>query len=158
MRESGRLAGTILAAVLCCAAAGCTGTGQPAPIGSSTPAATQSPPAAPANVMVCVTPAVTCAGEMRAEPASIVLAADGSTFVRDLTWTGWGSATARGTGTMERDDCTPSCAQGALHAYQATISLSGLTAYGSGDHAYATMVVTAPSTADASYDYQHLVP
>jgi hypothetical protein len=108
--------------------------------------------------MVCITPAVTCAGEMKAEPASIILSGDSSVFVRHLTWTGWGSPTAQGTGIMERDDCNPSCAQGALHAYQATISLSDLTSYGSGEQAYATMVVTAPTAADASYDYQHLVP
>lgn len=95
---------------------------------------------------------------MRTEPATILLSGDSSVFVRGLTWTGWGSATAQGTGTMERDNCTPSCAQGTLSPYQATISLSDLTSYGSAKQAYATMVVAAPSASNGSYNYQHLVP
>jgi hypothetical protein len=95
---------------------------------------------------------------MKTEPASIVLSGDGSTFVRHLTWTGWGTADAQGTGILERDDCNPNCAQGTLHAYQATISLDDLTSYGNGKQAYASMLVNAPPAADANNDYQNLVP
>lgn len=156
-RRSRRLVGTVLVAAACGAAAGCTSSSQPTP--SNTTLVTQTPVAPPTNVTVCITPAVTCtASEMKTEPTSIVLSGDGSTFVRHLTWTGWGESAAQGTGTLESDNCKPSCAKGSLNAYQATISLSDLTSYGNGKHAYADMLVNAPAAAYASNDYQNLVP
>ena len=44
----------------------------------------------------------------------------GCTGVRDLTsmtWTGWGGASASGTGITQLNDCEPSCAEGAVSGY-----------------------------------------
>ena len=116
-----------------------------------TPTSRASPAAAPlARVKVCIYPAVTCAGSqgshgMKTEPARIITSADGSGYLKDLTWSGWGSATAQGAGILEVNDCNPSCAQGTDIGYAATITLSGLTPYGNQKQAYAVMAVVAPS-------------
>jgi len=129
-----------------------------APLASSAgtvPASHQAPAhpgrsaAPPARAKVCTYPAVSCAvsaaASMRTKPARIVTSADGSGFVKDLTWSGWGEPTAHATGTLEVDDCSPDCADGAFTAYPATITLSGLTPYGDGENAYARMVIIAPA-------------
>ena len=89
----------------------------------------------------------TCAGQaslLRTEPAQIVLSGDGSFYLDYLAWTGWGTPTARGTGVLEADNCTPNCAAGTMTGYRATVTLSGLTAYSGGVQAYALMVVNSP--------------
>jgi hypothetical protein len=82
---------------------------------------------------------------MKTEPTQIVTTADGSGYVKNLTLSGWGSARAVGTGIMEVDDCNPNCAQGTFTGYPATITLSGLTPFGNGRHAYAGMTISAPA-------------
>lgn len=52
---------------------------------------------------------------METEPTQIVTTGDGSGYVKDLVWSGWGQATARGTGLLEIDNCNPNCAQGTYH-------------------------------------------
>jgi serine/threonine-protein kinase len=109
-----------------------------------------SPVALPlAQFKVCAFPAVTCTvngvAAMKTEPARIFTSADGSGYLKNLTWSGWGSATAQGTGTLEVDDCSPDCADGTFTGYPATATLSGLTPYGSDKQAYADMVVSAPT-------------
>jgi hypothetical protein len=103
-----------------------------------------------ALLRVCAFPADTCNSgnltAMRTEPAQIVTTGDGSGFVKGLTWSGWGTATALGSGLLEIDNCIPNCAQGTFTAYQATVTLSGLTPYGGGAEAYADMTITAPGS------------
>jgi hypothetical protein len=98
---------------------------------------------------VCTIPADTCTGDsaryMKTEPARVITSADGSGYVTDLTWSGWGTATAQGAGTLEADSCTPNCAQGTYTGYPATVTLTSPAPYGNGKHAYAEMVVNAPS-------------
>ena len=126
-----------------------------APATSAAPspsATTQSPPATVplSQFQVCTFPADTCNSgnptAMQTEPVQIVTTGDGSGFLKDLTWSGWGTATAQGTGLLEVDNCNPNCAQGTFTGYQATVTLSGLTPYGNGDEAYADMTVTAPGS------------
>jgi len=88
----------------------------------------------------------------------VQLSGDGSGFVRGLTWSGWGNATAQGTGMLEIDNCNPNCAQGSFTGYPATITLSNLTPYGNGTQAYANMVVSAPTAPNPTYSYKNLVP
>ena len=85
---------------------------------------------------------------MRTEPARIIVSADGSGYLTNLTWSGWGSVTAIGTGTLEADDCNPNCAEGTYTGYPATVTLSDLTPYGNGKQAYANMKVSSPSAAN----------
>jgi serine/threonine protein kinase len=99
---------------------------------------------------VCTFPADTCNSgnltAMKTEPAQIVTTGDGSGFVKGLTWSGWGTAVALGSGLLEIDNCIPNCAQGTFTGYQATVTLSGRTPYGSGAEAYANMTITAPGS------------
>lgn len=134
----------------------------PAPSGAVRPSqatthsshATTSPAATPLRVVtVCTFPAVpgNCTGSnagsgMKVQPAQIVTSADGSGYVKDITWSGWGNATATGAGTLEADNCTPNCAQGTYTGYPATVTLSGLSPYGSNAEAYSEMVVSAPTS------------
>lgn len=135
---------------------------------SQQPAISQAPTSAPATsspatsvaqteVGVCVTPVVTCKGELKTQPSQIVLSGDGTAFVTGLLWTGWGSNGATGSGTLKLDNCNPNCAQGSLTGYQATVVLSDLTGY-AGGAAYATMMVAAPGSPFGTRTYHHLAP
>jgi hypothetical protein len=127
--------------------------GAPAP-SAPVPSAAASPslPAAVplSQFLVCTFPADTCNSgnptAMKTEPTQIVTTGDGSGFLKALTWSGWGTATAQGAGLLEVDNCVPSCAQGTFTGYQATVTLSGLTPYGDGDEAYADMTIIAPGS------------
>ena len=133
------------------------GTGTTAPAASS-PAAAPTQPAVPADFTVCILPVVTCSGEMRSEPAQVDVSADGSGFVAGLSWSGWGTATAQGTGTLNVNNCDPNCAQGTFTGYPATVMLTNLTPYGNGLQAYADMTVSSPTSAYGTRTYDNLLP
>jgi serine/threonine protein kinase len=82
---------------------------------------------------------------MEVQPKQITDSGDGSGYVKDLVWSDWGSAQATATGTQEVNDCNPNCAQGSFTGYPATVTLAGLTAYGTGLEAYSTIVIQSPS-------------
>ncbi len=103
----------------------------------------------PTDFTVCVLPVVDCHGEMKTEPGIVTLSADGSVFLGGITWSSWGAATAQGSGTLNTNNCQPSCAQGTFSRYPATITLTRLTPYGNGLKAYASITVTSPPD---SYD------
>ena len=63
-----------------------------------------------------------------------------------------------GSGTLERDNCQPSCANGTDFPYHATVTLSDLTPYGNGDMAYATMTISAPGNGYHETFSKDLVP
>lgn len=124
-----------------------------------------SPAAVPlAQFKVCTFPAVTCTADsavsMKTEPSTIITSGDGSGYLKDLTWSGWGRSTTQAAGMLEVDNCNPSCAGGTYTGYQAAVKLSGLTPYGSnGKEAYADMVVSAPSASDPTETFRTgLVP
>ena len=128
--------------------------GQPAPSPSATPIIT---------VMVCTIPADSCSTSsgkyMKTEPAQIVTAADGSGYMKGITWTNWGGPTATGSGTLEIDDCKPDCADGTFTGYPATMTITGLVPYGSGLEAYSRIALDAPTAPYPSYTYNSgLVP
>jgi len=126
----------------------------PAPAATS-PAATS--PAAPA-VTVCITPVVTCnSSELKTEPKTLLLSGDGSVFATAITWSGWGTGTAQGTGTLKVDNCNPNCAQGTLTGYPATITLTALTPF-QGGQAYGSMTISAPSDSYSRTYATNLVP
>ena len=72
---------------------------------------------------VCVAPVVSCTNAMQTEPAVITVSADGAAYIKDLRWSDWGSATAVGSGTLERDNCVPNCANGTDTPYPVTVTL-----------------------------------
>lgn len=110
------------------------------------------------DVTVCIAPVVSCSGELKSQPETILLSGDGSLFVNDLSWTGWGSEGATGHGTLKIDNCEPNCAQGGFKDYEATIVLDGLTPYNGGKQAYDTMSVDAPGSSFGSHSYHNLAP
>jgi len=96
---------------------------------------------------------------MKTEPTQIFTTGDGSGYLKNLTWSGWGQPTAQGTGVLEVDNCTPNCAQGTFTGYPATVTLTGLTPYGNGNEAYANMTVSAPTSPYQPQPFTHgLVP
>lgn len=82
---------------------------------------------------------------MEVRPKQITTSGDGSGYVKDLAWSNWGAAQATATGVMELNNCQPNCAQGTYTGYPATVTLAGLTPYGTGLAAYSTIVVQAPA-------------
>ncbi len=131
---------------------------------ATTPAAASSPPAsspatsAPATtapssptssliaVTVCTYPAVGCtqpgaAQYMEVKPKEITTSGDGSGYVTSLVWSNWGASHATATGVMRLNNCVPNCAQGTYASYPATVTLAGLTPYGTDLQAYSTIVV-----------------
>lgn len=48
------------------------------------------------------------------------------TEMNGIHWTGWGSSTATGTGTLEDNNCSPNCATGYYNKFQATVVLSDI--------------------------------
>jgi hypothetical protein len=97
-------------------------------------------------VTVCTFPADGCtdpgaAQYMEVRPKEITTSGDGSGYVEDLVWSGWGTSRATATGTEKLNNCEPSCAEGKYTSYPATVTLDGLRPYGTGLQAYSTIVV-----------------
>lgn len=123
----------------------------PAPRAAGTPAPSghiTGPALPPQQVRVCTVPAATCIASqprsMKAAPAEMYTAGDGSSFLTNLEWVSWGSPAARATGILEVNNCKPDCAQGTYTWHSATVTVTRLTPYGNGKEAYAHLVVTAP--------------
>jgi len=113
-----------------------------------------TPAASPANsliaVTVCIFPADGCtdpgaAQYMEVRPKEIEVSGDGSGTVTNLVWSDWGAPHATATGTIRLNDCTPNCAEGKFSSYPATVTLAGLTPYGTDLEAYSTIVVQSPA-------------
>jgi hypothetical protein len=136
-----------------------------APATSSAPGSSGTDQAAaPATwFTVCTTPAVTCTGSNTAalltKPSEISGSADGADYIKDLTWTSWGTATATGTGTLEVDNCNPNCAEGGDTAYAATLTATHLVPYGDGKQAYSSIAISVPGDLSLSETFSTgLVP
>jgi len=112
---------------------------------------------------VCTTPALTCrnsnATGLKTEPTGIVNSVDGAAYIENLTWANWGSASAKGTGTLVGDDCLPACIYGHDTTYAVTVTLTRLVSYGNGEQAYSSMVISVPSAPSRSEKLStYLVP
>jgi hypothetical protein len=138
------------------------------PTVSSSPAASSSVTAASSPtatssliaVTVCTEPADGCtlAGAsqyMEVKPNQITTSGDGSAYVDKITWSSWGGSEETGAGTLELNNCNPSCAQGTYTGYPATVTLDGLKPYGTGLEAYSTIVVQSPSAPSDSNTYTY---
>jgi hypothetical protein len=114
------------------------GSGASASAAASATTPASSPPSASASateqaapledVKVCTAPVVACTGEMRTEPAQIVLSADGSGYLTSLVWSGWGTATASAAGTLQVNNCQPNCAQGSFYGGEQAPAPEGVAA------------------------------
>jgi hypothetical protein len=83
-----------------------------------------------------------CLGKPHVRPAEIVLAcADANFGVRKVEWIGWGEKRAAATGVAYANDCTPNCAAGHMHTYQAVVVASGAQRCPGGVTAYSRVTV-----------------
>jgi hypothetical protein len=125
---------------------------------SSAPSA---PAAGASGVTVCIKPYLKaqCSSNEQAEPQTITLSQDGTINLGSITWAGWGTATATGTGLVYSDSCKPSCTQGAQSKTQVTITLTTLQKWQAGQ-AYDDMSVSGiPEPYTAQYSaFSGLVP
>jgi hypothetical protein len=81
-----------------------------------------------------------CLGHPRIRPTDIlVTCADGGFGVDRLSWITWGGSRAVGLGSAYLNDCTPSCAAGHFHRFQAVVIASGLQRCPNGESAYLTV-------------------
>jgi hypothetical protein len=98
------------------------------------------------SYVACTTLVGGCTGsQMKTRPANMLLSGDGSRYVKALTWRGWGTATATGTGTALLDNCKPNCAQGSDSRYPVTIVLTRPESW-HGELAYTRAAATIPAT------------
>jgi hypothetical protein len=59
------------------------------------------------------------------KPKRIGLAcADGGIWLGKLKWSSWGSASAKGAGIYNQNDCTPTCSNGKIESYPVKVTLS----------------------------------
>jgi hypothetical protein len=123
--------------------------------GQQTLLATSAPTSvAPAMVLMCGIfygeTGRTCGqAQMVSMPATYRLSVDGSGFLTGLTWQEWGQPTAVATGTLEQDNCVPSCAEGTYRKYPATVTVTGLKT-GASESYYTVMYVNAPAAGPPS--------
>jgi hypothetical protein len=82
---------------------------------------------------------------MEVQPKEIEVSGDGTGAVTNLVWSDWGAPHATATGTIRLNNCEPNCAQGKFTSYPATVTLAGLTPYGTDLEAYSTIVVQSPA-------------
>jgi hypothetical protein len=139
------------------------GTGQPRGSGAPASPAASTTAAPVTGTTVCTKPIDTCTGAgvdaLQTEPSEIIVSEDGSGYVKDLTWSGWGTGTATGTGTLEVDNCSPNCAQGHDTPYAATVTLTQLAPYGDGEQAYSAIAISVPRSPSHSQTFStRLVP
>jgi hypothetical protein len=114
--------------------------------------------AAPQREYVACTQAFcTGPGQMRARPMVVTVSVDGSLYVAAITWRGWGTGNATGTGTAHADNCKPNCAQGTFHEYPATITLTGPKLWRD-DMAYSRERISVPAIHDRKTFSTGLVP
>jgi len=133
----------------------------PAFLPGRTGAPTGTTTGTPVAISVCTVPASGCtragaARDMAERPQQIEVTGDGSEVVTRLSWTGWGGPRATATGTLQVNDCQPSCANGKLTGHRATVTVSGLTSYGrngSGLEAYSAITIKAPSAPTKTYTF-----
>lgn len=120
----GRTSRVVVVVVLTGLAAGCAPS-------SHASTATRGPTSQPTRAVASQSAYLACLGvlcssgaQLKALPTSLTPSGDGTLYITKITWRGWGTGNATGTGTAHANNCKPSCAQGTFAAYPATITLS----------------------------------
>jgi hypothetical protein len=140
-----------------------TGSRQPSASGAPTRSGGSQTAGPASGTTVCTLPLNGCTGDnataLQSEPSEITVSEDGAAYIKDLTWSDWGTATATATGTLEADNCNPNCAYGQDTPYAATVTVSHLVPYGNGEQAYSVMAVGVPGSPSRSETFStSLVP
>ena len=96
-----------------------------------------------------------CPGNQAAtfEPTEIPLAcADGNSYVSSLTWSSWTATNAQGLGTLNTNNCQPTCAQGTFTTSSASVVLSDPLNSRTQGLVFATITVTPQGGPSQSED------
>lgn len=81
-----------------------------------------------------------CVGTPQSKPSQVILACgDGNVYANKLNWKSWGQLYAHASGVLEMNDCTPDCARGRFHLYQASLTAYGEQRCPDGKIAYKTV-------------------
>jgi hypothetical protein len=108
--------------------------------------------------LVCQSLAGICTGVTPTyEPAELFMSGDGTLDAKNLTWSGWGTATATGHGIAEANNCQPDCAEGTFSAHPVTIVLSGPVRWHA-DMVYSRASFSIPSLHDYETRSTGLIP
>ena len=108
--------------------------------------------------LVCDSLAGLCTGVTpKYEPAELLMSGDGSLYAKDVTWSGWGTATATGHGVAEANNCQPDCAEGKPSAHPVTIVLSRPVRWHA-DMVYSRASFSIPSLHDQEASTTGLIP
>ncbi len=101
-----------------------THSAKPKPV-HTTPAPASAPTQAAAlpTVSVSINPGT----QPQVEPSQIGLSEDGNGWLNGITWSSWTAYGAEGSGSMNVNDCQPSCAQGDVVNVPVSIALSAPT-------------------------------
>jgi hypothetical protein len=85
----------------------------------------------------------------------IVTCADGGIQFDKLSWTSWTPSVASAAGTLEENDCTPTCVAGHFHAYPALLILWGSKPVPNhpGERCYTMMTSILTGARPRYYDY-----
>ncbi len=81
------------------------------------------------------------------KPSMIGFSADSSNVVTHLTWSAWSAAGASGTGSLELNNCQPSCAQGSVTHVAASVHLGAVVS------GHFTTMTEKAGTLSRSYSY-----
>ena len=136
-----------VAVLAACLAAGCGAHASGASPHRGPPSHAGPGAAAQRKYVACTQVFCTARGQMKAQPSMMTPSGDGSLYVTGITWRGWGTGTAAGTGTAHADNCTPNCAQGTYRESPATITLTSPRRW-RGDMAYSREMVSVPAIHD----------
>jgi hypothetical protein len=108
--------------------------------------------------LVCDSLAGICTGVTpKYEPAALLMSGDGSLYAKDVTWSGWGTATATGHGVAEANNCQPDCAEGKVTAHPVTIVLSRPVQWHA-DMVYSRALFSIPALHDHQTSAAGLIP
>ena len=102
-----------------------------------------------------------CVGVPHSKPSEVILACgDGNVAAQKLKWRNWGQSSAHASGVLGMNDCTPDCARGHFHSYQASLTTSGEQRCPDGKIAYKTVTYHVedpnwpdPNNRDSSFDF-----
>ncbi len=76
-------------------------------------------------------------GPAEVKPRTLLYACgDASTVAIKLHWTNWGARRAHATGYLAVNDCTPNCATGHFHDFEAALTLTRLHTFADGRSRY----------------------
>jgi hypothetical protein len=98
-----------------------------------------------------------CQGVPQSMPSQVMFAcADGNVYAQKLSWTSWGQYYAYARGQLVQNDCTPNCAAGHFHSYEASLTAFGREHCPNGEIAYRRVAYTItdptfPSAGNAQY-------